>query len=144
VRHAGSEVDACAAGQSAGIVLDRQVDVSRGDWIFTPGSAPTTQEFKGTLAWLDTEPAVLGRKYWVRHGNRWVQARITSIDHRLDINTLEEQEAHQLGVNEIGHVQIQTQQALPVEAYAANRVGGALIVVDPTTNRTSGALLVNA
>ncbi|MEY8689891.1 MAG: sulfate adenylyltransferase subunit 1 [Leptothrix sp. (in: b-proteobacteria)] len=148
VRHAGSEVDGCEAGQSAGIILDRQVDVSRGDWIFTPGSAGngqgTRQEFKATLAWLDTEPAVPGRKYWVRHGNRWVQARITAIEHRLDINTLEELDAQQLGVNEIGHVQIQTQQALPVEAYAANRVGGALIVVDPTTNRTSGALLVHA
>ncbi|MBP8270974.1 MAG: sulfate adenylyltransferase, partial [Sphaerotilus sp.] len=122
----------------------RQVDVSRGDWVFTPGSAPTQQTFSGTLAWLDTEPAVLGRKYWVRHGNRWVQARITAIDHRLDINTLEEVDAHELGVNEIGRVQLQTQQALPVEAYADNRVGGALIVVDPTTNRTSGALLVQA
>ncbi len=144
VRHAGIDVDGCEAGQSAGIVLDRQVDVSRGDWIFTPGSSRTVQEFKATLAWLDTEPAVLGRKYWVRHGNRWVQARITEIAHRLDINTLEEVDAHQLGVNEIGHVTIQTQQALPVEAYAANRVGGSLIVVDPTTNRTSGALLVQA
>ncbi len=144
VRHAGSDVDGCEAGQSAGIVLDRQVDVSRGDWIFTPGSAPTTQAFSATLAWLDVEPAVLGRKYWLRHGNRWVQARITAIDHRLDIHSLDEVDAHQLGVNEIGRVQIQTQQALPVEAYAANRVGGALIVVDPTTNRTSGALLVNA
>ena len=143
VRHAGSDVDGCEAGQSAGIVLDRQVDVSRGDWIFTPGSAPTTQAFSATLAWLDVEPAVLGRKYWLRHGNRWVQARITAIDHRLDINSLDEVDAHQLGVNEIGRVQIQTQQALPVEAYAANRVGGALIVVDPTTNRTSGALLVD-
>ncbi|HMZ01280.1 MAG TPA: sulfate adenylyltransferase, partial [Burkholderiaceae bacterium] len=83
-----------------------------------------------------------GRKYWLRHGNRWVQARITSIDHRLDIHSLEEVDAHQLGVNEIGLVQLQTQQPLPVEDYAANRVGGALIVVDPTTNRTSGALLV--
>ena len=144
VRHAGLVVDGCEAGQSAGIVLDRQVDVSRGDWIFTPGSAPVQQNFGGTLAWLDTEPAVLGRKYWVRHGNRWVQARITAIEHRLDINTLEQVEAEQLSVNEIGRVQIQTQQALPVEAYADNRVGGALIVVDPTTNRTSGALLVSA
>ena len=144
VRHAGSTVDACTAGQSAGIVLDRQVDVSRGDWIFTPGSAAPTQAFKATLAWLDTEPAVVGRKYWVRHGNRWVQARITSIDHRLDIHTLDEVDAHELAVNEIGRVQVQVQQALPVEAYADNRVGGALIVVDPTTNRTSGALLVSA
>ncbi len=142
VRHAGSDVDSCTAGQSAGIVLDRQVDVSRGDWIFTPGSASVKQEFEATLAWLDTEPAVIGRKYWLRHGNRWVQARITSIDHRLDIHSLEEVDAHQLGVNEIGRVQLQTQQPLPLEDYAANRAAGALIVVDPTTNRTSGALLV--
>ncbi len=144
VRHAGIEVDSCEAGQSAGIVLDRQVDVSRGDWIFTPGSAPTKQEFAATLAWLDTEPAVVGRKYWVRHGNRWVQARITAIEHKLDIHTLDQVDAHELGVNEIGKVTVQVQQALPVEAYAANRVGGAMIVVDPTTNRTSGALLVAA
>jgi sulfate adenylyltransferase subunit 1 len=142
VRHAGSEVDAVEAGQSAGLVLDRQVDVSRGDWIFTPGSAQPKQEFNGTLAWLDTEPAVLGRKYWLRHGNRWVQARITAIDHRLDIHTLDEVDAHELAVNEIGRVQLQAQQALPVEPYANNRSGGAMIVVDPTTNRTSGALLV--
>ncbi|MBP7131585.1 MAG: sulfate adenylyltransferase [Aquabacterium sp.] len=144
VRHAALVVDQCEAGQSAGIVLDRQVDISRGDWIHTPGSIQPTAEFNATLAWLDTEPAVVGRKYWVRHGNRWVQARITTIVNKLDIHTLSDQEASELSVNEIGTVQIQTQQALPVEAYVDNRVGGALIVVDPTTNRTSGALLVKA
>ena len=144
VRHAAQVVDACEAGQSAGIVLDRQVDISRGDWIHSPGSIKPTDSFGATLAWLDTEPAVVGRKYWVRHGNRWVQARITSIDNRLDIHTLEDQDAHEIKVNEIGRVQIQTQQPLPVEPYMDNRVGGALIVVDPTTNRTSGALLVKA
>ena len=142
VRHAGSTVDACEAGQSAGIVLDRQVDVSRGDWIHTPGQAPVRQAFKATIAWLDTEPAILGRKYWVRHGNRWVQARLSAIEHRLDVHTLEEHEAEQLSVNDIGHVTVQLQQALPLEPYANNRAAGALIVVDPTTHRTSGALLV--
>ena len=144
VRHAALVVDACEAGQSAGIVLDRQVDISRGDWIASPGTMKPTDTFTATLAWLDTEPAVVGRKYWVRHGNRWVQARISAIDARLDIHTLERHDAHELGVNEIGSVQIQTQQPLPVEAYLDNRVSGALIVVDPTTNRTSGALLVKA
>ena len=142
VRHAGLSVDRCEAGQSAGLVLDRQVDVSRGDWIATPQAARGVQEFGATLAWLDTEPAVVGRKYWVRHGHRWVQARITAIEHRLDIHSLQPADAEQLAVNEIGHVRLQTQSALPLEAYEANRVGGALIVVDPTTNRTSGALLV--
>jgi sulfate adenylyltransferase subunit 1 len=73
-----------------------------------------------------------------------VQARITAIESRLDIHTLADQDAHELAVNEIGRVQIQTQQPLPVEPYLDNRVGGAMIVVDPTTNRTSGALLVKA
>ncbi|MFT3956330.1 MAG: GTP-binding protein [Piscinibacter sp.] len=144
VRLAGEVVDVVEAGQSAGIVLDRQIDVSRGDWIATPKAIQAAQRFSATLAWLDTEPAVLGRKYWVRHGNRWVQARITAIEHRLDIHTLEETEAHELGVNEIGHVVVETQQPLPVESYETNRVGGALIVVDPASNRTSGALLVKA
>jgi sulfate adenylyltransferase subunit 1 len=132
------------AGLSAGVVLDRQLDVSRGDWLATPQTIHAAQRFTATLAWLDTEPAVVGRKYAVRHGNRWVQARITSIESRLDIHTLAANEAHELTVNEIGSVTIEVQQALPVEAYATNRVGGALIMVDPASNRTSGALLVKA
>jgi sulfate adenylyltransferase subunit 1 len=142
VRLAGDVVDVVEAGQSAGVVLDRQLDVSRGDWISTPQTIHETQRFSATLAWLDTEPAVVGRKYWVRHGNRWVQARITAIESRLDIHTLEAIDANQLAVNEIGHVIVETQQALPVESYQSNRVGGSLIIVDPATNRTSGALLV--
>lgn len=142
VRRAGETVAHAVAGESAGLVLDRQLDVSRGDWILTPGSATPVQSFEATLAWLDTEPAQLGRKYWVRHGNRWVQARIAAIEHKLDIHSLAETEAQELAVNEIGHVRIELQAALPVEPYAANRVGGSLIVVDPSSNRTSGALLV--
>lgn len=144
VRYASEVVQAVRAGQSAGVVLDRQLDVSRGDWMATPGSFKPTQRFEGTLAWLDTEPAVVGRKYWVRHGNRWVQARIGEIAHRLDIHSLQPTDAHELAVNEIGHVTLEVQAPLPVEPYESNRVGGALIVVDPTTNRTSGALLVKA
>ncbi len=142
VRLAGSVVTQVDAGWSAGVVLDRQLDVSRGDWIATPNSVNGVQSFAATLAWLDTEPAVVGRKYWLRHGNRWVQARIASIENRLDIHTLATVDAHQLAVNEIGQVIVETQAPLPVEAYASNRSGGSLIVVDPTTNRTSGALLV--
>jgi sulfate adenylyltransferase subunit 1 len=144
VRLAAEVVDVVEAGQSAGVVLDRQLDVSRGDWISTPQTIHEAQRFTATLAWLDVEPAVVGRKYWVRHGNRWVQARIGSIESRLDIHNLQSTDAHELAVNDIGHVTIETQQALPVEAYADNRVGGSLIIVDPTSNRTSGALLVKA
>ena len=144
VRLAGEAVVEAYAGQSAGLVLDRQLDVSRGDWIATPNSVSEVTQFCATLAWLDTEPAVVGRKYWVRHGHRWVQARIVAIESVLDIDSLQASAADHLAVNEIGHVLVQTQQALPVQAYQHNRVGGALIVVDPASNRTSGALLVKA
>jgi sulfate adenylyltransferase subunit 1 len=142
VRVAGDLVDAAIAGQSAGLELDRQLDVSRGDWIATPGAVRGSNRFSATLAWLDTEPAVVGRKYSVRHGNRWVPARIVAIESRLDIHTLKATDAQQLAVNEIGHVIVETQQPLPIEAYETNRVGGSLIIVDPSSNRTSGALLV--
>jgi sulfate adenylyltransferase subunit 1 len=130
VRLAGEVVDVAYAGQSAGLVLDRQLDVSRGDWIATPNSAREVTRFSATLAWLDTEPAAVGRKYWARHGHRWVQMRIVAIESVLDIHTLETSPADRLDVNEIGHVTIETQQALPVQAYQENRVGGSLIVVD--------------
>jgi sulfate adenylyltransferase subunit 1 len=143
LRRAGSAVESAEAGQSVGLILDRQLDVSRGDWIGTPQTLLPAQRFGATLAWLDTEPAVIGRKYMVRHGNRWVQARIASIGHRLDIGTLQPTDAHELSVNDIGHVVMELQQPLPLEPYARNRVAGSLIVVDPASNRTSGALLVN-
>jgi sulfate adenylyltransferase subunit 1 len=143
LRRAGSSVNQAEAGQSAGLVLDRQLDVSRGDWIGTPRTLLPAQRFGATLAWLDTEAAVIGRKYLVRHGNRWVQARIASIGHRLDIGTLAPTDVHELGVNDIGHVVVELQQPLPLEPYAHNRIAGSLIVVDPASHRTSGALLVN-
>ncbi len=142
LRRAGSALEQGHAGQSVGVVLDRQLDVSRGDWLSAPGELQTVQHFAATLAWLDTEAARPGRKYWVRHGNRWVQARLTEVRQRLDIHTLAPHAADRLEVNDIGQVLIELQQPLPLSTFASNRVGGALIVVDPASHRTSGALLV--
>jgi sulfate adenylyltransferase subunit 1 len=144
LRRAGHGADSAEAGQSVGLVLDRQLDVSRGDWVGTPDTLLPAQRFGATLAWLDTQAAVIGRKYLVRHGNRWVQARIVSICHRLDVRTLQPTAAHELAVNDIGRVVVELQQPLPLQPYADNRVAGALIVVDPSSHRTSGALLVNS
>ncbi len=142
LRRAGSSVVSGHAGQSAGVALDRALDVSRGDWLAAPGSLHRTQRFAATLAWLDTEPATPGRRYWLRHGNRWVQGRLDRVEHRLDIHTLLPAPAEQLQVNDIGQVIFELQQPLPLSNFADNRVGGALIVVDPASHRTSGALLV--
>jgi len=141
---AGGRVAAVAAGRSAGVVLDRQLDVSRGDWLAAPGSIAPSERFRATLAWLDHEPAIVGRKYWLRHGNRWLQGRITAIESRLDVATLAARDADALAVNDIGTVVVETQQPLPLARFADDRVAGALIVVDPATHRTSGTLLVRA
>ena len=142
LRRAGVGVQRGEAGQSTGVVLDRQLDVSRGDWLAAPGTLHSTQRFVATLAWLDTESAKPGRKYWLRHGNRWVQARLSQVRQRIDIHTLVPHAADKLDVNDIGEVVFELQQPLPLSTFAANRVGGALIVVDPASHRTSGALLV--
>jgi sulfate adenylyltransferase subunit 1 len=122
------------------------LDVSRGDWLLAPGgtsgSVPAARRLRATLAWLDTEPTQTGRKYLLRHGHRWVPARLSAVRHRVDIATLAAQPADALAVNDIGEVEFELQQPLPLLPYAASRVGGALIVVDPTSHRTSGALLV--
>jgi sulfate adenylyltransferase subunit 1 len=143
LRHAGSDVPDLAAGRSAGVVLDRQLDISRGDWLASPGALEAVDHFEATLAWLDTEAAQPGRRYWLRHAHRWVQGRIERIAHRLDIQTLQRHDAEELGVNQIGRVVVRLQQPLPLSRYAQSRVGGALIVVDPASHRTSGALLVD-
>ncbi|MBK9134110.1 MAG: sulfate adenylyltransferase [Betaproteobacteria bacterium] len=144
LRHAGRAAERLAAGTSAGVVLDRQLDISRGDWLGAPGQLAPVDRFEATIAWLDTEPAVPGRRYWVRHAHRWVAARIERIEHRLDIRTLAPEAANELTVNQIGRAVVRLQQPLPLVPYAASRTGGALIVVDPASHRTSGALLVAA
>ncbi len=132
-----------AAGHSAGIVLDREVDVSRGDWLLAAGPTPARQELQATVAWLDDEPLLAGRVYWALHGHRWVKARVSRIVHRLDIHTLAAEEAGQLEPNAIGHVELALQQPLATLPYARSRALGALILVDPASHRTAAAVLVN-
>ncbi len=143
LRGADGLVPNAQAGWSVGVELSHPLDVSRGDWLATPGSLQTLQRFSATLAWLDLEAATPGRKYWLRHGNRWVQGSLVEIQHRLDVHSLQREPAAQLQVNDIGSVVFELQQPLPLAPYANNRVGGALIVVDPSSHRTSGALLVS-
>ncbi len=136
-----------SAGHSAGIVLDREVDVSRGDWILNhePDGhtfAPT-RELTTTIAWMDDEPLLAGRVYWALHGHRWVKAKVKRIVHRLNINTLAEEDATQLESNAIGHVELSLQETVATLPYSRSRVLGALILVDTASHKTAGAVLVN-
>lgn len=135
---------AVAAGHSAGIVLDREVDVSRGDWLLAEaGEAAPQRELRTTVAWLDDEPLVAGRVYWALHGHRWVKAKVKRIAHKLNIHTLAEEEASQLEPNAIGHVELALQEPLPALPFARARGQGALILVDTASHRTAGAALVD-
>ncbi len=133
------------AGHSAGIVLDREVDVSRGDWLLaedTDGSSPGSREIRATVAWLDDETLVPGRVYWALHGHRWVKAKIKRIVHRLDIHTLAEEDAAQLEPNAIGHIELTLQEPLVTLPFTRSRSMGSLVLVDTASHRTAGALLV--
>jgi len=141
LNHVREEKDV-PAGHSAGIVLDREVDVSRGDWLLAPQSPEPSREVSATIAWLDDEPLVAGRVYWALHGHRWVKAKVKRVVHRLDVNTLEEADATQLEPNAIGHVELALQEPLATLPYARSRILGSLVLVDTASHKTSGAVLV--
>jgi sulfate adenylyltransferase subunit 1 len=142
------------AGHSAGVVLDREVDVSRGDWLLaveakadefdtSSGTFNVGRELNATVAWMDDEPLVAGRVYWALHGHRWIKAKIKRIVHKLDINTLAEEDAIQLEANAIGHVEIALQEAIAALPYSRSRVLGSLVLVDTASHKTAGAVLIN-
>jgi sulfate adenylyltransferase subunit 1 len=133
-----------AAGHSAGLVLDREVDVSRGDWLLSEHGSPEGQrQLSTTIAWMDDEPLVAGRLYWALHGHRWVKVKVLRVVHRLNVNTLAEEEATELPPNAIGHVTLALQEPLATLPFAQSRILGALVLVDTASHTTSGAVLVN-
>ncbi len=133
-----------AAGHSAGIVLDREVDVSRGDWLLSVEHTPEAQrQLNTTIAWMDDEPLVAGRVYWTLHGHRWVKAKVQRVVNRLNVNTLAEEEATELPPNSMGHVTLALQEPLVTLPFAKSRILGALILVDTASHKTSGAVLVS-
>ena len=151
---------AVQAGHSAGVVLDREVDVSRGDWLLavepkaepaaddfdtdtSAGTFTPSRELKATVAWMDDEPLVAGRVYWALHGHRWVKAKIKRIVHKLDINSLAEEDADHLDANAIGHVELTLQEPIAALPYLRSRVLGSLILVDTASHKTAGAVLIN-
>ncbi len=149
---------AVGAGRSAGVVLDRELDVSRGDWIVaapTPAAAddfddtapgpawPLQRALTATVAWMDEEPLVAGRVYWALHGHRWVKARVTRITERLNIHTLAREASTELEPGAIGHVELLLQEPIPAAAFAHSRTLGALILVDTASHKTAGAVLLH-
>ncbi len=134
------------AGHSAGLVLDREVDISRGDWLLadeTPSAFTQGREISATVAWMDEEPLVAGRVYWALHGHRWVKARIKRIVHRLDIDTLTRSATNQLDTNAIGEVELSLQESIATLPFSRSRTLGSLVLIDTASHKTAAAVLIN-
>ena len=134
------DLDHAIAGQSVNITLTDEVDVSRGDVLAAADSPPESAErFTATLVWMDDQPLVVGKGYWIKLGARTVAVQVTGIDHRVDVNTLETTPASSLSLNEIGEVKLRLDQIVPYDPYDVNIDTGGFILIDRVTNATIAA-----
>jgi bifunctional enzyme CysN/CysC/sulfate adenylyltransferase subunit 1 len=127
--------------QSITLVLNDDIDVSRGDMIIGPDNLPgASTDLRARVCWMHPHPLQPGRKYALRHTTKTVQAAITGIEDRIDMTTLEpEPHPPELALNDIGEVRFNTSAPLVFDGYAANRLTGSFILIEPGTNATVGA-----
>jgi sulfate adenylyltransferase subunit 1 len=129
--------------QSVMIVLQDEVDVSRGDMLVRPDEAPeTTRAVDAVVCWLSERPLSRARRYLVRHTTRESRAQVSEIAWRVDLAALEQVPADGLSANDIGRVTFRLAQPIAADRYAEDRDTGAFIVVDEATNDTVGAGMI--
>ena len=140
----GLPLPTAQAEQSVTLLLEDEIDVSRGDMIVRADEAPAepVKQLTATLCWLSETPLDPRRKYLIHHTTRETKAMLAGIEHRVDINTLERLTADTLAMNDIARVSFKLAQPLAVDAYATNRATGAFIVIDESNNNTVGAGIV--
>ena len=130
--------------QSVTILLEDEIDISRGDMIVKSDALPTqTKQITATICWLSETPMDRARTYLIRHTTRETKAKVTEIAYRVDVNTLEKQAVERLAMNDIAQVSFKLAQPLLTDAYTDNRGTGAFIVIDESTNNTVGAGMIN-
>jgi bifunctional enzyme CysN/CysC/sulfate adenylyltransferase subunit 1 len=130
--------------QSVSLVLEHDVDVSRGSMLVGVDALPGGgTELHAKICWMHPRPLQRGKKYLLKHTTSTVQAVVTEIEHRLDMETLESQPAPaELAVNDLGEIRIRTARPLFYDGYATNRLTGSFILIEPGTNATVGAGLL--
>ena len=141
----GSEVAEAFSPMSVTLLLDDDVDISRGDMICRPHNRPAAaQDIEAMVCWMSSETALARRsRLIVKHTSRTVKAIVTDLHYRIDVNTLHRDEAAtQLGLNEIGRVRLRLTQPIFCDPYARNRTTGGLILIDEGTNATVGAAMI--
>ncbi|MHB8440256.1 MAG: sulfate adenylyltransferase subunit CysN [Acidimicrobiales bacterium] len=137
-------VDEAFPPMSVTLRLHDDLDISRGDMICRPHNRPSvSQDLDAMIAWLAETPMRVGGKYVIKHTSRTARAVLQGLQYRLDVNTLHrDQTADQLGLNEIGRVQLRVTTPLFHDEYRRNRATGSFILVDEGTNNTIGAGMI--
>lgn len=140
----GEPVDVAWTTQSVTILLEDDIDISRGDLLVPSKDAPpTTQDIEATVCHVADAPLTVGHRVLLKHGTRTVKAIVKDIPSRL---TLDDLSLHphpgQLVANDIGRVKIRTAEPLPVDSYSDSRRTGSFILIDPNDGTTLTAGMV--
>jgi bifunctional enzyme CysN/CysC len=132
--------------QSVTVLLEDDVDVSRGDMLVGAGDHPqTARKLEATVCWMTEQPLEARGRYIVRHTTREVKAIVEEVVTRMDVNSLEsDPAAESLGLNDIGLVRLRLSAPLVVDDYRLNRETGSFILIDEATNGTVGAGMITA
>jgi sulfate adenylyltransferase subunit 1 len=127
--------------QSVTLVLEHDIDVSRGDLFVDPQRLPgASSDLHAKICWMHPRPLQPGKKYFLKHTTQTVQAVVNTIEHRINVSTLEpEPETPELAMNDIGEIRLRTSKPLVFDAYATNRLTGSFILIEQGTNATVGA-----
>jgi sulfate adenylyltransferase subunit 1 len=137
------EPESAGPGSSITITLTDEIDLSRGDMLVAEDQGPSTgTELQATLVWMHSEPLDLHKIYLLKHTTRTVRARVSQIRHRVDISTLAHVPAKKLDMNDIAVVDVKTTLPLFFDPYRLNRTTGSFILIDPLTNATVAAGII--
>ncbi|MEM9223807.1 MAG: sulfate adenylyltransferase subunit CysN [Pseudomonadota bacterium] len=137
------DLEEASASDAVTIVLDREIDISRGDVLVPPSHRPeVTDQFAAHVVWMAEEEMFPGRPYLLKIGTKTVTAQITEIKHRIDVNTFDHLAAKELGLNEVGFCNISLSEEIAFDPYEANRETGSFILIDRLTNATVGAGMI--
>ena len=137
------EVEEAFVGQAITLTLDDEIDVSRGDMLVNSDHLPEVSEaVEAHIVWMSEQAMVPGREYALKFATKSTFGRIENIEHRVDVNTLEQQEAHQLALNEIGLCRVVANAPIVFDKYDDVRGSGNFIVIDRMTNVTVGAGMI--
>jgi len=127
--------------QSVTLVLEHDIDVSRGSMLIGPDNLPGASiDLRAEVCWMHPRPLQTGRKYYLKHTTHTVQAVVTEIINKLNVATLEtEPEPAELAMNDLGEIRLHTARPLVFDGYATNRLTGSFILIEQGTNATVAA-----